>query len=440
VFSEALASYVKQVLPSLGLDGVKVMDYAQWVEYAVAQSIDRVDRRRVNETPAEVSAMKKHPAMLTAIERQLARRRHATQQAFGDIQIDHDKPLAHAIRDVARKHPHLELIAKRHFEKISDILAEWEELITDEELLRDIPDLQVAMRWTRKQIESPDTYDGVDADRRTAMDNRSIDDDDPIYALDPHDGPLLLNLYEARFGSRLHYDHIAVDEAQDLSPVELKPLLTSLQENRSMTLAGDVSQKVIFDNGFEDWATLLKDIGASGIQVAPFQISYRSTTQIMDFAQSVLGPLKPDVPPKAIRNGAPVDIFEFDEAGEEIAFLAEHLRNLMAREREANVAILTRYPERADFYYQQLKKAEVPFLRRAQKSTFAFAPGIDVTHIAEAKGLEFDYVIVPQVTRSMYPDQVESRHLLHIASTRAAYQLWLTTTTKDQSPLICTKK
>ena len=67
VFSEALASYVTQVLPSLGLRGVRVMDYQQWVEHALGQCIDRHDRRRVHEAPAEVSALKKHPLILKAI-------------------------------------------------------------------------------------------------------------------------------------------------------------------------------------------------------------------------------------------------------------------------------------------------------------------------------------------------------------------------------------
>ena len=42
------------------------------------------------------------------------------------------------------------------------------------------------------------------------------------------------------------------------------------------------------------------------------------------------------------------------------------------------------------------------------------------------KGLEFDYVVVLDPTAQNFPDVLESRHLLHIALTRAAHQLWLT--------------
>jgi DNA helicase-2/ATP-dependent DNA helicase PcrA len=41
------------------------------------------------------------------------------------------------------------------------------------------------------------------------------------------------------------------------------------------------------------------------------------------------------------------------------------------------------------------------------------------------KGLEFDYVVLVDVTAGQYPVDDESRHLLHIGATRAAHQLWV---------------
>ena len=52
-------------------------------------------------------------------------------------------------------------------------------------------------------------------------------------------------------------------------------------------------------------------------------------------------------------------------------------------------------------------------------------PAADVTDVRQVKGLEFDYVIVTDPTLQNYPVTVASRHLLHIACTRTAYQLWL---------------
>jgi DNA helicase-2/ATP-dependent DNA helicase PcrA len=39
------------------------------------------------------------------------------------------------------------------------------------------------------------------------------------------------------------------------------------------------------------------------------------------------------------------------------------------------------------------------------------------------------------VTAANYPDALEARHLLHIAATRAAHQLWLVNTA-EASPLL----
>ena len=76
-------------------------------------------------------------------------------------------------------------------------------------------------------------------------------------------------------------------------------------------------------------------------------------------------------------------------------------------------------------YADALVRAEVPNLRLVRQQDFSFRPGIEVADVAQVKGLEFDYVLLLDVTAGNYPDSQESRHLLHIAATRAAHQLWL---------------
>jgi len=117
---------------------------------------------------------------------------------------------------------------------------------------------------------------------------------------------------------------------------------------------------------------------------------------------------------------------------------------LMAREPQASCAVLLRYPERARFFFERLADAEVPRLRLVlpgdtvsiADDEFSFAPGIDITTVAKVKGLEYDYVILVEVTEPMYPDAVAARHLLHIGATRAAHQLWVTTSLETPSPLL----
>jgi DNA helicase II / ATP-dependent DNA helicase PcrA len=58
-----------------------------------------------------------------------------------------------------------------------------------------------------------------------------------------------------------------------------------------------------------------------------------------------------------------------------------------------------------------------------------------VTEIEQAKGLEFDYVLLVDVDASHFPDLPAARRRLHVGATRAIHQLWLTTV-GTPSPLV----
>ena len=53
---------------------------------------------------------------------------------------------------------------------------------------------------------------------------------------------------------------------------------------------------------------------------------------------------------------------------------------------------------------------------------FARGP-IQVTVVDEVKGLEFDFVLVPDATEAAYPDTAASRRALYVAATRARHQV-----------------
>jgi DNA helicase-2/ATP-dependent DNA helicase PcrA len=215
-----------------------------------------------------------------------------------------------------------------------------------------------------------------------------------------------------------------------MSPVELAVVLDTATEQQSVTLAGDIAQKLHLDNGFSDWRHVLEELKLDHIEIEPLKLSYRSTHEILDFATDVLGPLRNEVSGDAIRYGAPVELFQFGGSGEAVGFLSEALRNLVSSEPLSSVAVIARYPEQADIYYKGLRHGEVPNLRRIAEQDFPFRPGVDVTDVRQVKGLEFDYVVVVECNRSTFPVDNETRHLLHIAATRAAHQLWVFSTGK----------
>lgn len=483
-----LARYVERLLPELDVGAVRVQAWQSWALAAAERALGGarsrsgrlLSRRLLDEAPSDVARLKKHPEVLVAIRAQWRRKLevlHATLRDDVSARAGAEPVLAALAAGPARTLGDLEdararltrlpgdtaVRARRALERFldaeRDIVAAWEELITDRDLLSgalagphalEPSTFDSALRYTKRQIEEPADLD-VDEDRRAPVDDGG-DADDPIDAFDPCDAALLLSLYIERHGTLPQaYDHIVVDEAQDLAAVELWPLLVASRGSdgaASMTLAGDVIQRVVFDNGWDEWTDVEEQLQIRAQAIEPFRLAYRSTEQVVRFSREVLGPLAPREAPRAVRSGAPVELHAFSDPGEEIAFLADNLRSLMAREPLASVALLCRYPERARFYAAMLEKAEVPRLRLVlgakevegsgarSGDDFSFAPGIDVTHVARTKGLEYDYVILAEVTEAMYPDQVAARHLLHIGATRAAHQLWVTTARDSASPLL----
>ena len=101
----------------------------------------------------------------------------------------------------------------------------------------------------------------------------------------------------------------------------------------------------------------------------------------------------------------------------------------------ASAAVLTPSPELSEVYYRGLAAGDLPRLRRVEEQDFTFAPGVEVTEIEQVKGLEFDYVVIPDASALAYPAGPASRRMLHVAVTRAIHQLWVITVGRV-SPLL----
>jgi DNA helicase-2/ATP-dependent DNA helicase PcrA len=319
-----------------------------------------------------------------------------------------------------------------------DVTGEWAALLTDREALRGGFASHAPGFFSDGQID--DIHRWCVARERLRTGGR-LEDDGEGFAFDAEDDALLLRIYQLQRGplqgtkGPLLYEHLMVDEVQDFSPLELAVLLDTTGKQRSVTLAGDTAQAIAPEHGFSNWTELLGDLGIAHERVEPLRVSYRSTREIVELAEHVLGPLQGDVRPVAPRAGAPVEAFPFGSAGECAEFLSHALKELVRVEPEASVALLARHPEQALLYYDALMQAEVPSLRLVADQDFSFTPGIDVTDVRQTKGLEFDIVILLDVNESSYAMGNDARRLLHVAMTRAAHQLWICTTSTP-SPLL----
>jgi DNA helicase-2/ATP-dependent DNA helicase PcrA len=429
VGSPALRAYIGEILPALGLRGVAVETFREWVSATRQRTFPWLEVPVEESTPSVVTRFKTHPAMLKMLDERAdayaedprARKdSHGVLHFWADLLTDVDRALAAFAREADPEFGPDQV--RRAVRWCSDRCPA-------------VLDADPGDRAERRAAEEPsDDEDGMGADAK------AIGPDDRA-TLDPEDDALLVRAYqrirgELRRGKQpLVYEHLFVDEAQDLAPIDLGVLLGVVAKHDvphapeplpSVTLAGDTAQRLFMDSGFRDWRTLLGDLGLTGsVDIEPLRIAYRSTRQVLEVAREILGPLADPTPPIAPRSGAPVEHHHFPSQGAAVAFLADAIRPLMAREPRATLAILARHPEQADVYYDALRMAEIPRLSRVRHYEFNFRPGVEVTEIRQVKGLEYDYVVLIDVNASTYPTDAESRHLLHIGATRAAHQLWL---------------
>lgn len=468
VFNEALVEYIRHVLPALGVEGVTVTTYRRWSAALLKRLKLELPPKRTEQTPDAVARFKKHPIVMTMIDELIAEDLQAVDDALVEKTssevVAHWRSLAKLAPSVrgrralqwliegdgkqlpAKTRAAAETVLRSFREGVDAVTDDWVELFGDGERIRSALDRHVPGMFSEQDVDTIIRWCGKKTaafvDWRERKDEPvhqpDVDDDEeavhvpkPPPSLDGEDDAVFVRLMQAKQGglfikgSRFEYEHIVIDEAQDLCPLEIRVLLDCVTQGRSVTIAGDKAQKMIFDNGFIDWPQLLADAGLPHVAIQPLKITYRSTRQVMQLARHVLGPLHDPADDLIARDGAPVSYFGFNDMGEAVAFLGEGLRNLMQREPSASVALITRYPQQAVAYYEALRLAEVPRLRLVARQDFTFLPGIDVTDVRQVKGLEFDYVVVLDPHEQNYPERDDSRHLLHIASTRTAFQLWM---------------
>jgi DNA helicase-2/ATP-dependent DNA helicase PcrA len=392
VFSRALRDYVGHVLPALGIRRVAVQSFDVWARGLRRRHFPALPTAIADDTPAGVLRLKSHPLM----HRALAEHLDANPGVGGRER---------ALDDWASVQTNLRLLERLVEEEFPGAFTP--------------DDLERAVAFSRRRHE--DIAAWVEGDRDVAP------------TLDPEDDALLLRAWQLRVGPLagpdgrpLRYRHVAVDEVQDLTPLDVRVLLGCIDERRSITLAGDTQQHVMRDAGFTSWADFLRHLGVEGAAVDTLRVSYRCSRQVVTFALDLLGDLREDDPPVVTRDGPPVELFTFTDHGGCVAFLADALRDLLRAEPLASVVLLAPDPELAALYAEGLAHAEVPRVRQVRDHDFTFAPGVEVTEVAQVKGLEFDYVVLIEASAACYPDTPIARRLLHVGATRAVHQLWLT--------------
>jgi DNA helicase II / ATP-dependent DNA helicase PcrA len=461
---KALQRYIAHVLPALNVEYIPIHRIDQWA----FEQVKRVDPTLksftlIDHTPFAAQKIKRNIACIRLIEKVIQKLTFSYERELNSLAIPQlmqawvqrrTLPLQQRLikLKIWVKDQRLaqggEIIRclDRCIQRLPKAYDLWVELFSDSlQLSQYFEDLHISFtpREIQRLVDSVSeqsktkiSYKHLDQEYQMGVDGKSIDSEQGLrQCLDTEDCMIILRCTQlinglpakSRTGKVLRYEHIMVDEAQDLSPVALQVLCACTTANSPITLAGDTAQRIVFNNGFNHWQEMIPYLPKKTMILPPLTVSYRSTFEIMGLARYVLGDLKHDWSTRDIKHGKAVAYMHFTQLADQVVFVADALKALVLDETQATVAVVAPNAQIAEMYFKHLQRANCQKIRLIQDQNFPFNAGIDVCYALQVKGLEYDYVIALDVNQQYYPIKKQARHLLHVVATRAAYQLWCLT-------------
>lgn len=230
------------------------------------------------------------------------------------------------------------------------------------------------------------------------------------------------------------YRHLVVDEAQDFSPLQLH-VLTRACPTGSMTVVGDTAQSIHAYRGIEDWQEFDDLLPASKAVRHLITQNYRSTQELVAFSNALLRTLRGDraLESRVIqRTGPRPAMTAAASASQHDALLSDAVRACVAAG-HPSVAVIT--PDSAGVAAVTRVLDRAGLAHTVVTEGAELGPddlrGIVVVPAALCKGLEFAAVIVPEASDERYPSgNAYAGSLLYVAVSRALHALHLLTTNR----------
>jgi DNA helicase IV len=215
-------------------------------------------------------------------------------------------------------------------------------------------------------------------------------------------------------GETRTFAHVLVDEAQDLTAMQWR-MVGRRCPSGSMTLVGDFGQSSR-PGALRDWKAVADELpGDEPARVVTLSVNYRTPAEIMAVADRVVAAAAPGIEPaRSVR-----------ETGREPRFVAVDDDDLVTAAAGTARADQAAGGTTAVIAPRDLHEGLVSALRdlgAAAGSAEAIDAPIAVLEAPEAKGLEFDHVVVVEPARLVTPDAAGLR-LLYTAITRATQTL-----------------
>ncbi len=225
--------------------------------------------------------------------------------------------------------------------------------------------------------------------------------------------PVLLikeNLFS--LGKSFDAKYVIIDEMQDYSPCHF--YLFDKIWNCPKLYLGDVFQcidRTISANYLQNLAKLTHS------KIKYLNKSYRSTLQISVFAQKILGK---HIAENVNRNGEEVECVTTHNCANTIEKILD-IRSRNQKTKTQSVAIICKT---RDQIRQLQKESEIIKKFKILDNSHALTRNKKViTTPAEAKGVEFDCVIVPYASSKTYKNELD-QNLLYVSATRALHKLY----------------
>ncbi|MGH3095414.1 MAG: HelD family protein [Streptosporangiales bacterium] len=210
--------------------------------------------------------------------------------------------------------------------------------------------------------------------------------------------------------------HVVLDEAQDLSPMQLRAVGRRCSTG-SATVLGDLAQGTS-PWASTSWETALAHLGKPGARVQELTWGYRVPTQIIDFATRLLPRIAPHLAPaRSARTSPGALTVRRSEPDDLDRTAADACRAVLAEDGSVGVIAVD---TRVRSLHRALDRTGLP--HQVLGADGITGERLSVVPASIAKGLEFDHVVVVEPAEILAAGP-RGLSLLYVALTRAVSAL-----------------
>lgn len=247
--------------------------------------------------------------------------------------------------------------------------------------------------------------------------------------VDASDLAALFFLYTETSGVQVApFDHIVIDEAQDVSPLQFETL-RRYSRNGSLTVLGDLSQSIYAHRGIANWTEVRRAFPEFTVRQSELVKSYRSTYEIMQFANVVLQTItvkggRAPIADVIKRHGPSPALHPYQSD----SVLSKQIKSVVDKSLEEgfrNIAIVGKTLAHCERLAELLKRTGFDAFHFIKTADFNYEGGTIITPVHLAKGMEFDVALIVDVDAGTYTETEFDGRLLYVALTRPLHVLHL---------------